>query len=106
MCRLNQYFCLLFRVKIHEIANLQETPSVIMLDEEVLSLGYSEDGQLLALATSSGRVSVHLSRLPMLAAAHINKIAILSSLSQITLYQLSFEKVLLLYVQKQSRLMT
>uniref|UniRef100_A0A1B6EAI7 WD repeat-containing protein 19 n=1 Tax=Clastoptera arizonana TaxID=38151 RepID=A0A1B6EAI7_9HEMI len=79
-------------IKIHEMSSLQDTPNVISLDEEVERLGYSEDGQLLATATSIGNVHVFLSKLPMLAATYANRIVLLSSLTQLVLYQLYFEK--------------
>ncbi|XP_046667542.1 WD repeat-containing protein 19 [Homalodisca vitripennis] len=79
-------------VKIHEMASLQDTPSVVSLDQEVERMDYSADGQLLAVATRGGSISVFLSKLPMLAAAYNSRVALLSSLTQITVYQLPFDK--------------
>lgn len=76
------------------MSSLQDTPSVITLDAEAERMDYSADGQLLAVATRGGSVSVFLSKLPMLAAAHSSRVALLSSLTQITVYHLPFEKVL------------
>lgn len=86
--------CGRYSVKFHEMSSLQDTPSVITLDAEAERMDYSADGQLLAVATRGGSVSVFLSKLPMLAAAHSSRVALLSSLTQITVYHLPFEKVL------------
>lgn len=45
-----------FSIKIHELADLKETFSVITLDDErgLEWLEWSDDGQLLAVATPSG----------------------------------------------------
>lgn len=47
----------------------------------------SDDGSLVAIANKSGALSVYLTRLPMLAAAYKNFIAILSSLTEISVYE-------------------
>lgn len=82
-----------YRIKFHEMSSLQDTPSVVTLPEDAERMDYSADGQLLAVATKDGSVSVFLSKLPMLAAAYNNRVALLSSLTQITIYQLPFDKV-------------
>ena len=45
-----------FRIKIHELSDLKETYSVITLDDErgLEWLEWSDDGQLLAVATPTG----------------------------------------------------
>lgn len=75
------------------MSSLQDTPSVVTLQQEAERMDYSADGQLLAVATRGGNISVFLSKLPMLAAAYNNRVALLSSLTQITIYQLPFDKV-------------
>ncbi|XP_039278793.1 WD repeat-containing protein 19 [Nilaparvata lugens] len=81
-------------VKIHEMSQLGESPVVMSVDDEagVDRVAYSEDGQLLGVSTGSGHIRVFLTRLPMLAVAHGNTIALLTALTQLTLHQLTFQK--------------
>ncbi|KAK6619206.1 hypothetical protein RUM44_003588 [Polyplax serrata] len=78
-------------VKIHNMNNLQDTASVLTLDEvsEVEKISWSDDGQLLAIGTSEGSIHVHLSTLPMVHDVCNFKIAILSSINQIAVYEFS-----------------
>lgn len=75
------------------MSTLQDTPGVVALEAEAERMDYSADGQLLAVATRGGSVSVFLSKLPMLASAYNNRVVLLSSLTQITVYELPFNKV-------------
>lgn len=102
-CKINKLlitiFCfliLIFRVKVHDMSNLQDTVTVHTLDGEgnVERVAWSEDGQLLAVSTRSGNLAVFLSCLPMLASVCGTKIAVLSSLNEVTLHSYNFEKVL------------
>ncbi|RZF45403.1 hypothetical protein LSTR_LSTR002846 [Laodelphax striatellus] len=81
-------------VKIHEMSQLSESPAVITVEDEagVDKIAYSEDGQLLGVSTGSGHLRVFLTRLPILAAAHANTVAVLTALTQLTLHQLTFHK--------------
>ncbi|XP_014276394.1 WD repeat-containing protein 19 isoform X2 [Halyomorpha halys] len=73
-------------VKIHELTSLSETTAVItMAGEEIERIAWSEDGQLLCLATASGSIAVFVSRMPHLAASHGDLTATLTSLSQVTI---------------------
>lgn len=75
----------IFRVKIHELMSLNETTAVITIaGEEIERIGWSEDGQLLCVATASGSVAVYVSRLPRLAVSHGDITAVLTSLSHVT----------------------
>jgi hypothetical protein len=47
---------------------------------------WSEDGQLLALSTMSGSVHVYLTKLPLLASVLNHRIAYMTSLNEIALY--------------------
>lgn len=80
------------------MTNLQETSSVLVLAQEtgLDRIGWSEDGQLLAVCTHQGSINVYLSQLPMLSAVCGPKIAILSSLMEVSLYNYSSRKVILL----------
>ncbi|XP_067012869.2 WD repeat-containing protein 19 [Anabrus simplex] len=80
-------------VKIHDMANLQETSGVLTLEEEssVERLAWSEDGQLLAITGRSGSVHVFLSRLPMVSSVQGSQIAVLTSLTEMTLFAFDIE---------------
>jgi hypothetical protein len=75
------------RVKIHDMSNLQETSSILTVEEdEVERLSWSEDGQLLAVVTHSGTIYVYLSQLPIIWSVFNNHVAVLTSLTELTLY--------------------
>lgn len=78
-------------VKIHDMNNLQETASILTLDEApgIDKISWSDDGQLLAMGTCDGSIHVHLSMLPMIHDVNNFKIAILSSINLITTYEFS-----------------
>lgn len=82
-------------IKVHDMSNLQDTVTVHTLDSEGLveNVAWSADGQLLAVSTRTGNLVVFLSCLPMLASVYGTKIAVLSSLNEVTLHSHSFEKV-------------
>ncbi|XP_066257249.1 WD repeat-containing protein 19 isoform X1 [Euwallacea similis] len=81
-------------VKIHDLSNLQETSSVINLPQEVGldSISWSADGQLLAVVTKGGSVNVYVSHMQLLTAVCPPKIAILSSLTEISIYSYAADK--------------
>ena len=85
----------IYSIKVHEITSLSETISVMSVEDDngVEKLAWSENGQLLGAATSYGSVLVYLSSLPMLASTYSNYVCVLTSLSQITIYAYSLEKV-------------
>lgn len=78
-------------VKIHDMNNLQETANVLTLDEAsgIDRIAWSDDGQLLAMGTSDGSIHVHLSMLPIINDVNNLKIAVLSSINLITIYEFS-----------------
>ena len=73
-------------VKIHELHDLKDTSNVINIDDErgLDNLGWSEDGQLLAVSTSKGNLHVYLSKLPLLGSACNARVAYLTSLLEVT----------------------
>ncbi|XP_050295176.1 WD repeat-containing protein 19 [Anthonomus grandis grandis] len=81
-------------VKIHDISNLQETSSVLNLPQEsgLERISWSTDGQLLAVATRGGSINVYVSHMQLLTAVCPPRIAILSSLTEVSLYSYSSEK--------------
>lgn len=84
-----------FSVKIHDLSNLQETSSVLNLSQEsgLERISWSTDGQLLAVITRGGSVNVYVSHMQLLSAVCPPRIAILSSLTEISLYSYSADKV-------------
>ncbi|XP_076036473.1 intraflagellar transport protein Oseg6 [Oratosquilla oratoria] len=74
-------------IKIHELTDLKETFAVITLDDErgLEWLDWSDDGQLLAVATPSGNVHVYLTKLPVLGGACGTRVAHLTSLLEVTI---------------------
>lgn len=89
-------------MKIHNIANLQETSSVLSLEQEtgVERIGWSSDGQLFAVCTRNGSVNVYVSHMPALNSVCGPRIAVLSSLAEVSLYNyVSFKVSYLLLAQ-------
>nr|CAD7443869.1 unnamed protein product [Timema bartmani] len=87
-------------VKIHDMSNLSETSSVISLEQEngIEHLSWSKDGQLLALSTRGGSVHVFLSRLPMVHSVYALHLAILTSLTEISIYAYDVDNKALFYL--------
>lgn len=81
-------------VKIHDVANLQETLGVITLTQEmaVERVAWSADGQLLAVCTRNGSLNVYVQQMPLLTAVCGPRIAILSSLTEVSLYNFTADK--------------
>ncbi|KAL0273759.1 UNVERIFIED_CONTAM: hypothetical protein PYX00_006365 [Menopon gallinae] len=78
-------------VKIHDMNNLQDTANILTLDETtgIEKISWSSDGQLLAMGTTDGSIHVHLSTLPMLNDVNYMKVAIMSNINVITIYEFS-----------------
>jgi WD repeat-containing protein 19 len=69
------------------MSNLQETSSVLTVEEdEVERLSWNEDGQLLGVVTHSGSIYVYLSQLPMIWSVFNTHLAVLTSLTELTVY--------------------
>ncbi|KAL3267293.1 hypothetical protein HHI36_011424 [Cryptolaemus montrouzieri] len=85
-------------VKIHDLANLHETSSVLNLTQEsgLERIAWSEDGQLLAVCTRAGSLNVYVSHMRLLTSVCIPRIAILSSLTEVSLYNYDPAKVKLI----------
>ncbi|KAJ8943661.1 hypothetical protein NQ318_005663 [Aromia moschata] len=81
-------------VKVHDLSNLQETSSVLTLAQEsgIDRIGWSSDGQLLAVCTKGGSLNVYVSHMPVLTSVCPPRIALLSSLTEISLYNYSTDK--------------
>lgn len=85
-------------VKIHDITNLHETSSVLNLSNEsgLERISWSRDGQLLAVCTKAGSLNVYVSHMRLLTSVCLPRIAILSSLTEVSLYNYDPTKVKLI----------
>lgn len=54
--------------------------------QNLYQMDWSEDGQLLATSTNNGGLHVFLTKLPLLASVHTHKIAYMTSLKEISIY--------------------
>ncbi|XP_039955569.1 WD repeat-containing protein 19 [Bactrocera tryoni] len=81
-------------IKIHSITNLQETEKIITVPDHsgVQMIDWSSDGQLLAVTSMAGTVYIYVTKLTVLYAVSPPRIAILSSLSEVSIYVYSPEK--------------
>ena len=84
-----------FSIKIHSITNLHETEKIITVPDHsgVQMIDWSSDGQLLSVTTMSGSVFIYVTKLPCLYAVSAPRIAILSSLAEVSIYVYSPDKV-------------
>ncbi len=69
--------------------DIKDVDSILNLDEQGLTLNkldWSEDGQLLAVSTTTGAIHVFLTKLPLLASVYSHRIAYMTSLKEISIY--------------------
>ncbi|XP_022086384.1 WD repeat-containing protein 19-like [Acanthaster planci] len=74
-------------VKIHDLSDLKEVYSIVTLDEETKGLGqigWTDDGQLMAVSSSRGSLYVYLTKLPVLGDSQGTRLAFLTSLLEVT----------------------
>jgi hypothetical protein len=55
-------------------------------NQNLSQLGWSEDGQLLAISSVTGVINVYLTKLPLLASVCSHRIAFMTSLKEISVY--------------------
>ncbi|XP_013100268.2 WD repeat-containing protein 19 [Stomoxys calcitrans] len=81
-------------IKIHSITNLHETEKIITVPDHtgVQMIDWSADGQLLSITTMTGSVYIYVTLLPRVYAVSAPRIAILSSLAEVSIYVYSPEK--------------
>ncbi|XP_055855460.1 WD repeat-containing protein 19 isoform X1 [Episyrphus balteatus] len=81
-------------VKIHSITNLQETEKIITLPDHssVQMIDWSSDGQLLAVTTNNGTICTFVTKLQSMHAVSPPRIAMLSSLAEVSIFAYSPEK--------------
>jgi WD repeat-containing protein 19 len=74
-------------VKIHELHDMKQMYAIIPLEDErsLDRISWTDDGQLMAVATTRGTVHIYLTKLPVLGASHLTRIAYLTSLLEVTL---------------------
>lgn len=87
-------------IKTYDLQDIKDVESIMNLDDvnqtSLHQLSWSEDGQLLAQSTVNGGLHVFLTKLPLLASVHTHKIAYMTSLKEISIYDhLSKTKVLI-----------
>ncbi|XP_076236024.1 intraflagellar transport protein Oseg6 isoform X2 [Calliopsis andreniformis] len=81
-------------IKIHSLQNLEETEKVIAISGEtgINKIEWSVDGTMLAAVTYSGNVSVYLIQIPKLSSVYGNKIALLTSLTEVAVHLYTLDK--------------
>jgi WD repeat-containing protein 19 len=74
-------------VKLHELGDLAQVCAILTLEGErsLDRIGWTEDGQLLAVSTPRGSIHIFLTKLPVLGSACHTRIAYLTSLLEITI---------------------
>lgn len=83
------------RIKIHAISNLQETLSILTVPDQsgIKAMDWSVDGQLIATSTTQGSVYVFVTKMSVLSAVSFPRIAILSSLAEVSIYNYTLDKI-------------
>ncbi|RWS02784.1 WD-repeat protein-like protein, partial [Dinothrombium tinctorium] len=73
-------------IKMYNTSDLQDVKSVVTVDDEksIEWMEWSDDGQLLAVASSVGSLHVYLTRLTIIGASFGTRLAYLSSLLEVT----------------------
>lgn len=84
-------------IKIHSISNLHETEKIITVPDRagVQMIDWSADGQLMSVTTLNGSVYIYVTKLQCMYAVSAPRIAILSSLAEVSIYVYTSEKVTL-----------
>lgn len=82
-------------VKIHAMSNLQETIKILTLPDQagLKNVDWSSDGQLLAVTSNQGAISVFVTKLQSIYAVSPPRIALLSSLAEVSIYHYTPEKI-------------
>ncbi|XP_055683364.1 WD repeat-containing protein 19 isoform X1 [Lutzomyia longipalpis] len=78
-------------IKVHAMGNLQETAKILTLPDHTAARGidWSADGQLMAVATAQGGLCVFVTQLHHLSAVCAPRVALLSSLAEVTIFSCS-----------------
>jgi len=83
-------------LKVHSLQNLEETETLITVTNEngLSSIEWSTDGTMLAVVTYVGNILIYLIEIPKLTSVCSNRIALLTSLMEVTVYLYTLDKVL------------
>ncbi|KAK9508924.1 hypothetical protein O3M35_006365 [Rhynocoris fuscipes] len=73
-------------VKVHNLNNLSEVKAVMSLSQETSRVEWSQDGQLMCVATNGGLAVVYLATVVSLHAVCSNTVALLTSLNHVQVY--------------------
>ncbi|XP_033342026.1 intraflagellar transport protein Oseg6 [Megalopta genalis] len=81
-------------IKIHNLQNLEETEKLITVSNEtgISKIEWSMDGSMIATVTYSGNVLVYLIQIPKLFSVCGNKIALLTSLTEVAVHLYTLDK--------------
>ncbi|XP_078047935.1 intraflagellar transport protein Oseg6 [Augochlora pura] len=81
-------------IKIHNLQNLEETEKLITVSNEtgISKIEWSMDGSMIATVTYSGNVLVYLIQIPKLSSVCGNKIALLTSLTEVAVHLYTLDK--------------
>lgn len=81
-------------IKIHSLQNLEETEKLITMNGEtgISKVEWSTDGTMVAAVTYSGNVLIYLIQIPKLISVCGNRIALLTSLTEITVHLYMLDK--------------
>ncbi|TWW59365.1 WD repeat-containing protein 19 [Takifugu flavidus] len=76
-------------IKIHELSEFKDISNVVELEDETKGLdqlSWTDDGQLLAVSTQKGTLHVFLTKLPILGDSFGTRLAYLTSLLEVTVF--------------------
>lgn len=82
-------------LKVHSLQNLEETDTLISVTGEngISSIEWSTDGTMLAVVTYIGNILIYLIEIPKLISVCGNRIALLTSLMEVTVHLYILDKV-------------
>lgn len=83
-------------LKVHSLQNLEETETQITITGEsgISNIEWSTDGTMLAVVTYTSNVLVYLIEIPKLTSVCGNRIALLTSLMEVTVHLYTLDKVM------------
>lgn len=82
-------------LKVHSLQNLEETDTMITVTSEngISNIEWSTDGTMLAVVTYDGNILIYLIEIPKLTSVCGNRIALLTSLMEVTVHFYTLDKV-------------
>ncbi|KFM71004.1 WD repeat-containing protein 19, partial [Stegodyphus mimosarum] len=82
------------KLKTYDIRNLEDMLHMVTVEDEqiIASMEWSDDGQLLAVSGKDGNLHVYLTKLPVLGSAFHQKLAFLSSLYEVSIFNAANKK--------------